>query len=149
MFFKPVDNQQVGRKWSFPIIIWRVFLLIALVLTLAYWAKTAGMSSDLNLLAKSKSAQELYSHAKQLDTNGKFKLGEQYLKKALMLDPNFYKASLELGCLYYENGDFMKAIPLYEKGEQNAGGDKDNYEIALYNLGKSYFVENRLEEAWD
>ncbi|MCM8796396.1 MAG: CPBP family glutamic-type intramembrane protease [Candidatus Omnitrophica bacterium] len=93
---------------------------------------------------------EWYRYAKYLDAKKRFTEEEKSLKEALRLDPNFYKASMQLGALYMDQGDFIKAMPLFEKAlllirEKN---DNSNYEIALYNLGKICIYENKPDRAW-
>jgi tetratricopeptide (TPR) repeat protein len=100
-------------------------------------------------LSLPQSAYELYSYAKSLASKRKLALAETYLKKAIELDPKFYKAMMELACVYHEQGDFIREIPLFQKALTLVQKDKTNQEIALYDLGKIYLIEQRLDVAWN
>jgi len=97
---------------------------------------------------KSANAYELYRYGKFLAIKNKFKEAEDTLKKALSIEPDLYKALIELGVVYTKQGDFIKAIPFFEKALPLAKKDRLNYEIALYDLGKLYLYEGNVEKAW-
>ena len=94
------------------------------------------------------SAYEWYRQGKEQDIKRDFSSAEKSLKKALAIDPNLYKAMLELGVVYTQQGDFIKARPFFEKALLLAKNDKANYEIAYFNLGLNYMYENDSENAW-
>jgi len=126
------------------------FLLFLLVLSLVLLIIDSQNVAKAILPVPLKTAEDFYYYARLLNHKRLFTKSEKYLLKALALKPDFHKALIELGWVYMEQGDFIKAIPFFEKAipiakEKN---DRSNYEIALYDLGKIYLYENMAEEAW-
>ena len=125
-------------------------LIITLLLLLFSIFQSSRILLQQPKIKKPTTAYEWYRYGKYLDSKQQFQEAEKSLKQALKLDPKLYKALIQLGAMYSDQGDFIKAIPLFEKAAPLAKANKDNanYEIDLYNLGQMYVYENKPEEAW-
>jgi len=66
------------------------------------------------LKAEPNSAQVYYLLALSFDAQHDFHQVEEYLKKTISLDPEFYLAYSSLGNVYFERGDFEAAIKQYQ-----------------------------------
>lgn len=143
-----VKNAEVKKKPVFTARLIFLWALLAVVALSALLVDKASLSSAVPSLSSPSSAYELYSYAKTLANKRKFPLAEAYLKKAIELDPKFYKAMMELACVYHEQGEFAREIPLFQQALTLIRKDKANLEIALYDLGKIYLIEQQFDAAW-
>lgn len=97
-----------------------------------------------------------YYQAKQDYDKKLYDKSEQELLKALKLNPQFYKAMLELGCVYAAKGEFIAAREWFLKANELSKKDPYNNSAALFNIGLMDIYERDvsdrtwqfLREAW-
>ena len=79
----------------------------------------------------------------------RFTEAEQAAKAALVLEPAMYKALIDLGRVYLDTGNYVKAAAVLEQALRSAGDDRKNQEVIYYNLGLAYAAEQKEPQSWD
>jgi len=78
---------------------------------------------------------------------GNFELSIQAFQKALEANPQFTEAYNNLGTIYFELKQYDKAEAEYRKALLDP--NYNSKELPYYNLARLYFVQNRLDEAYE
>jgi tetratricopeptide (TPR) repeat protein len=74
---------------------------------------------------------------------GQIKTGVERLEKAVILNPNYFKAFFNLGAIYYDNQQYQKSVDYYQKAAKiNPKDDK-----VLYGIAASQFVLRQFKDA--
>jgi tetratricopeptide (TPR) repeat protein len=81
------------------------------------------LRQDPNALAVYKKALKLFPGSAQINTNtglvlhtlNRLKQAEKYLAKGVKIDPSSWQAHLGIGNLYYDRGDYKKAVKSYSE----------------------------------
>lgn len=68
---------------------------------------------------------------------------ERDLQRAIDLQPTYWAAQNDLAALYFESGQFQRAIPLF----QNVASLNPGSETAFNNLGSAFYMIGRPEQA--
>ncbi|MFA4957981.1 MAG: tetratricopeptide repeat protein [Candidatus Methanoperedens sp.] len=77
-----------------------------------------------------------------------FKKAQEWLDKALRINPDYPWASYHMGVVYHELGEFEKSIEMYEKAlDLFSKDDKDEIADTYQNLGCSLWEVKRRQDA--
>jgi tetratricopeptide (TPR) repeat protein len=88
-----------------------------------------------------KNVNALYNSAVVLSKTGQWRQAQERIEKVLTLQPDFRKALLFLGNMYYGAGRFEKAEEIYAK--------KPGDPVFIFNRAMTYSRMNRIQEAAD
>ena len=100
---------------------------------------------SLNLNPNNYLAWNAIGLAQSLKTN--FEASIQAFTKALAINPQFTEAHNNLGTIYFELKQYDKAEAEYRQALIDPA--YTSRELPYYNLARLYFVQDRLEEAYD
>lgn len=100
---------------------------------------------SLNLNPNNYLAWNAIGLAQSLKTN--FEASIQAFTKALAINPQFTEAHNNLGTIYFELKQYDKAEAEYHQALIDPA--YTSRELPYYNLARLYFVQDRLEEAYD
>lgn len=108
---------------------------------------TDNMSQCIEMLVKipdsKKSAQDWVLMANIAQNRDKPLDAIFFLERAIIADPKYYKAYYNLGNLYFETGNFGKAMDNYRKAIKL----KEDFAYAYYNLGCCYLKKENYRLA--
>lgn len=132
--------QVIGKKKIVSEIIF-LFVLLFVLIHLA-------VRSNRYYQTYPQTTQGYHNLAKACLNKGKYREAEAYAKKALALNDRFAKAYIDLGNIYFEMGNYLKAEREFRKALAYIGDDKTNREIIYYNLGVTYKREGDSDKSW-
>ena len=78
-------------------------------------------------------------------SQGMIEKAEEMYKKAIEINPNYFKAYFELGLIYYKQNKIEKAEEMYKKAIEI----NPNYVLAYSRLGRNYISQGMIEKAED
>jgi tetratricopeptide (TPR) repeat protein len=81
---------------------------------------------------------------------GKIKDAKRWLDKVFLIDPNYPRALYQLGVLFGENGEWERAVKLYERAIMHFPvTERDRIADAYQNLGCALWEVRRRDDALD
>ncbi|MBN3040405.1 MAG: tetratricopeptide repeat protein [Candidatus Omnitrophica bacterium] len=149
------DSRLASRPPLFARILGFIIIFALLIFGLTDYFKKSGNNFFTRLSQKDKASPFKYhQQARSLIDKGRFEQSEEAAKKALSLDPDFYRAYMDLGQVYIAYGEYIRAEQAYKKAlellkQAHSGHHKYNIEVAYYNLGYIYELEKQIDKSWE
>jgi membrane protease YdiL (CAAX protease family) len=120
-----------------------------LLLALVFLIYSQRSSSENNLDDPlTQTAQNYYLLSKTFLAQGRYIEAEDAAFSALAIDPKFAKAYMDLGYIYSNTANFIKAGKFYQRALEYIGDDRLNSEIIYYNLGVVCEREKQIDTSW-
>lgn len=93
-------------------------------------------------------AQSYHSLAKSFIAQRRYEEAEDAAFNALAIDSSLTKAYIDLGCIYTDTANFIKAERFFQQALKYIGDDRINREVVYYNLGVVYEREKQTGKSW-
>ena len=127
------------------------FLVVFAFMVVALINVTNVLHSDISKSSRSEKytrAQAAHLRAKSLIDEARFSEAEAAAQEALAQVPDFYRAFIDLGCIYIARGEYIRAENAYMTALRYVRDDTFDLEIIYFDLGAVNEKERRPAAAW-